>query len=114
MGVSLFAVIRRPSIALVSGPYRVDQWRRTMAIEERAETEIGVTLFKAKCLALIDDVFKGKTSRVVLMKHNKPVAAIVPIGDRTVELWGSMQGTVKIASDTDLTAPMGEIWDADD
>ncbi len=50
-----------------------------MTIEEGTETAIGVTSFKAKCLAVIDDIFKGKTSRVVLMKHNRPVAAIVPI-----------------------------------
>ena len=85
-----------------------------MTIEEGTETAIGVTSFKAKCLAVIDDIFKGKTSRVVLMKHNRPVAAIVPIQDQTVELWGSMRGTVKIMSGTDLTAPTGEVWDADD
>ena len=85
-----------------------------MTIEEGTETAIGVTSFKAKCLAVIDDIYKGKTSRVVLMKHNRPVAAIVPIQDQTVELWGSMRGTVKIMSGTDLTAPTGEVWDADD
>lgn len=85
-----------------------------MTIEEGTETEIGVTSFKARCLAVIDDVLRGKTSRVVLMKHNRPVAAILPIQGQTVELWGSLQGTVKILSGTDLTAPTGEVWDADD
>ncbi len=85
-----------------------------MTIGEDQATSIGVTSFKARCLAVIDDVFKGKTSRVVLMKHNRPVAAIVPIAGRSIELWGSLQGTVKIVSGTDLTAPAGEAWDADD
>jgi len=34
------------------------------------ERSIGVTAFKARCLALIDDVARGKRRRVVLMKHN--------------------------------------------
>ena len=84
-----------------------------MTSDESMETEIGVTLFKARCLALIDDVSKGKTSRVVLMKHNRPVAPIVPIQDQPVELWGSLQGTVKISPGVDLTAPTAEGWDAD-
>ena len=85
-----------------------------MASQEGTETTIGVTSFKARCLAVIDDVAKGKTSRVVLMKHKRPVAAIVPIEGQPVELWGSLQGTVQIASGTDLTAPTGEAWGAND
>jgi prevent-host-death family protein len=41
------------------------------------EVSIGVTAFKARCLAVIDEVAKGKTRRVVLTKHNRPIAAIV-------------------------------------
>jgi len=51
--------------------------------------------------------------RVVLMKHNRPVAAIVPIHDMTVDLWGAMRDTVKAAPDSDLTRPTGETWDAE-
>jgi antitoxin (DNA-binding transcriptional repressor) of toxin-antitoxin stability system len=43
------------------------------------EVSIEVTAFKARCLALIDDVARGKTRGVVLMKHNRPVAAIAPM-----------------------------------
>ena len=74
---------------------------------------IGVTAFKARCLALIDDVARGKARRVVLLKRNRAVAAIVPIGQDPVELWGALRGTVKIASDCDLTRSTGEIWEAD-
>jgi antitoxin (DNA-binding transcriptional repressor) of toxin-antitoxin stability system len=77
------------------------------------EKSIGVTAFKARCLALIDDVAKGKTRRVLLMKHNRPVAAIVPIEQDLPELWGAMRGTVTIAPGTDLTAPTGEVWGAE-
>jgi antitoxin (DNA-binding transcriptional repressor) of toxin-antitoxin stability system len=77
------------------------------------EKAIGVTAFKAQCLALIDEVAKRKTRRVVLMKHNRPVAAIVPIEQDLPDLWGAMRGTVTIAPGADLTAPTGEVWEAE-
>ena len=43
------------------------------------KSAIGVTAFKAQCLGLIDDVAQGKTDRIVLLKHNRPVASIVPL-----------------------------------
>jgi prevent-host-death family protein len=77
------------------------------------EVSIGVTAFKARCLALIDDVAQGKTRRVVLTKHNRPVAAIVPMEGSAAKLWGALRGTVKIAPGTDLTQGTGGIWEAD-
>ena len=85
-----------------------------MTREKEREAEIDVTSFEARRLAAIDDILKVKTSQVVLMKYNQPVAAIVPIQGQEVELWGSLQGTVKIVPGTDLTAPTGEVWDVDD
>ena len=82
---------------------------------KKNENTIGVTAFKSQCLALIDEVAQGKTDRIVLLKHNKPVAAIVPIGkkeDDPFELWGAMRGTVTIAPGVDLTDPIDEVWDA--
>ena len=79
------------------------------------KNSIGVTAFKAQCLGLIDDVAQGKTDRIILLKHNKPVAAIVPIGkdeDDPFELWGAMRDTITIAPGVDLTAPMDEEWEA--
>jgi len=77
------------------------------------ETSIGVTAFKARCLSLIDDVSQGKTRRVLLTKHNRPVAAIVPVAHEAVELWGAMRGSVTVAPGTDLTQGTGEAWDAE-
>jgi len=74
---------------------------------------IGVTAFKAQCLALIDEVATGKTDRVVLMKHNKPIAAVVALHSETHDLWGAMKGTVVVPPDLDLTQPSGETWKAD-
>jgi antitoxin (DNA-binding transcriptional repressor) of toxin-antitoxin stability system len=81
----------------------------------KAEAAIGVTAFKSQCLGLIDDVAKGKTGRIVLLKHNRPIAAIVPLpkADDSFDLWGAMRGTVTVAPGVDLTDPTGEIWDAE-
>ncbi len=84
-----------------------------MDAEDIRQTTIGVTSFKARCLSLIDDVAKGRTSRVLLVRHNRPVAAIVPITDQPYELWGALRGTVLVEPGTDLTGSTGEIWDAD-
>jgi antitoxin (DNA-binding transcriptional repressor) of toxin-antitoxin stability system len=80
------------------------------------ENSIGVTAFKSRCLGLIDEVVEGKTDRIILLKHNKPVAAIVPINkddDDPFELWGAMRDTMTILPGVDLTAPMDEEWDAE-
>jgi len=82
-------------------------------IDNADEKSIGVTAFKSRCLALIDEVAEGKTRRVVLVKRNRPVAAIVPLGEEQPELWGSMRGTVKVAPGTDLTRGTGEVWEAE-
>jgi len=50
-----------------------------MAGDKADEVSIGVTAFKARCLALIEAVAQGKTRRVVLTKRNRAIAAIVPV-----------------------------------
>ena len=80
------------------------------------KSSIGVTAFKAQCLGLIDDVAQGKTDRIVLLKHNRPIAALVPVNDdarETLDLWGAMRGTVTVSPGVDLTESTGEIWEAE-
>jgi antitoxin (DNA-binding transcriptional repressor) of toxin-antitoxin stability system len=90
-----------------------------MAVPLLGETTIGVTAFKAQCLSLIDDVAQGKTSRVVLMKHDRPVAALVRIAPEAFDdetlggLWGAMKGMLTVAPGVDITEPTGEVWDAE-
>lgn len=87
-----------------------------MSKPQKDEAAIGVTAFKSQCLGLIDDVAQGKTGRIVLLKHNRRIAAVVPISDEAedgFDLWGAMRGTVTIAPGVDLTDPAGETWDAE-
>jgi prevent-host-death family protein len=77
------------------------------------EKSINVTAFKAQCLALIDDVARGKARRVVLTRRGRPVAALVSHQPTMTPLWGALRGSVTVLPGTDLTAPTGEGWKAD-
>ena len=87
-----------------------------MSTPAKSQSSIGVTAFKAQCLGLIDEVAQGKSERIVLLRHNRPIAAIVPVFEETgveMDLWGAMRGTVTVQPGVDLTEPTGEIWDAE-
>lgn len=80
---------------------------------EIAETVINVTAFKSQCLALIDAVAQGKADRVVLTRHGRPVAALVPFERPLRDLSGALRGSVTILPGIDLTAGTGEAWEAE-
>lgn len=70
--------------------------------------EISASQFKARCLALLDEVAEGG-GELVVTKRGRPVARVVPLGDR-VSLRGSVEFKV---SDEELIAPIDETWEAD-
>jgi antitoxin (DNA-binding transcriptional repressor) of toxin-antitoxin stability system len=78
---------------------------------------IGVTAFKAKCLALIEEVASGNVARVVLTRRGKPVAELSAIRPtkkkRYVSSYGFMKGMLKVAPGVDLTKPIPTEWNAD-
>ena len=78
-----------------------------------AEVTVGVTAFKPKSLDLIEQVASGKLSRVVLTKRGRPVAALVPFGDRPEGLWGALAAIMEPVQGMDLTEPTGELWAAE-
>jgi prevent-host-death family protein len=62
--------------------------------------------FKARCLALLDEVARTGGSLTV-SKRGRPVAQVVPAAPRKpVSLRGSVRRAV------DLVAPTGETWEA--
>ena len=65
--------------------------------------------FKARCLALMDQVHETGQS-LVITKHGKPVAKLVPIERSFADLIGSLKGRVKIKGDIMST---GVRWDAE-
>lgn len=70
--------------------------------------EITATNFKARCLALLDDV-AGTGAELIITKRGRPVARVSP-----VDPGASMTGTVTQLVDYDeLLAPIGEGWEAE-
>lgn len=66
--------------------------------------------FKAKCLALLDEVASHRLELVVT-KRGKPVAKLVPFETEKPRLIGRMAGSIQITGD--IVTPTGEIWDAE-
>jgi len=71
------------------------------------ERQIKASEFKARCLALLDEVAQSHTSLVVT-KHGKPVARLVPLDEASPTL-GSV--TLLTEDDADYFST-GERWDA--
>ena len=73
--------------------------------------KIGAGVFKAKCLSLLDDVEKRHV-QLIITKHGKPMAKLIPIEDKQFSLYGCMENSVVIKSD--IVAPIDEAWEADE
>jgi prevent-host-death family protein len=65
--------------------------------------------FKAKCLKLLDKVAEDRQPLVVT-KHGKPVAKVIPMPLKPGNIVGSMKGSVTILGD--IISPLDVEWDA--
>ena len=65
--------------------------------------------FKAKCLAVLDDVERTRRP-VVITKRGKPVAELVPHIDRKREARGILKGRLEILGD--IVSPIDVEWEA--
>ena len=65
--------------------------------------------FKAKCLALMDEV-KAKRASVVITKHGVPVAKLVPVSTEADEIFGFFEGKGSICGDVVAPALSPEEW----
>ena len=84
---------------------------RTRAWRVReAGAPVPATEFKAHCLELMDHV-RETGQEVVVTKHGKPVAKLVPVPAPAGELFGCMRGTVLWYGD--IVSPTGDWWDAE-
>lgn len=63
--------------------------------------------FKERCLSLLDQV---GPDGIIITKHGKPVAKLVPIHTDTAKLIGSFKGKIKIKGKILST---GAKWDAE-
>ena len=65
--------------------------------------------FKAKCLALMDEVARTGES-LVITKNGKPVAMLAPYGRKRASLAGLHRDSVRILGD--IVSPIDEPWEA--
>lgn len=63
--------------------------------------------FKEQCLALLDRV---GPEGIVITKHGRPVAKLIPLGAESASLIGSLKGKIRIKGDILST---GVEWDAE-
>jgi prevent-host-death family protein len=66
-------------------------------------------VFKANCLAVMDEV-QSKRVTVVITKHGKPVAKLVPINTDKDEIFGFLAGRGKVMGDVVSPALTPEEW----
>ena len=66
--------------------------------------------FKAKCLALMDDV-KATGEAIVITKRGEPVAKLVPIDRQPKDIFGFMRGKLKVVGDIESPVLPIENWE---
>jgi len=67
---------------------------------------IAAARFKEQCLALLDRL---EPEGLVITKHGRPVARLIPIAREGADLIGSMKGRIEVRGEIQST---GESWDA--
>ena len=65
--------------------------------------------FKANCLAVMDDV-QAKHETIVITKHGKPVAKLVPVETQGDDIFGFLRGKVTITVDVVSPALSRREW----
>ncbi len=68
--------------------------------------QINASKFREQCLSLLDNL---QPEGVIVTKHGKPVAKLIPIGSDCASLIGSLKGKIEIKGDIFST---GERWNA--
>jgi len=70
--------------------------------------KIAAAKFKEQCLSLLDHL---DSEGLIVTKHGKPVARVMPIERASADLIGALQGRIKIKGDITST---GLTWEAGD
>ncbi len=69
--------------------------------------EISASKFKEQCLSILDHL---EPQGLIVTKHGKPIARLLPIDSSPASLIGSMKGKVKVSGDVFST---GLDWNAE-
>jgi hypothetical protein len=72
--------------------------------------ELTVSHFKAKCLAIVEDI-ANKKERVVITRYGQPAAELIPFeGSPELPFFGRSTDSTRILGDLNNT---GEVWNAE-
>jgi prevent-host-death family protein len=67
--------------------------------------------FKARCLALMDEV-QSKRQPLVITKRGKPVAKLVPADNGKDDFIGSLKGVFRVVGDIESPVVPPEDWES--
>jgi len=96
-------------------PRKISHARESAAVYEVESSahgitrEIGAGEFKARCLAIMDEL-NERGGEYVITKRGVPVARLLPVRVERRALLGSMKGTVKTLGN--VVGPLDEPWEA--
>ena len=62
------------------------------------ESTVSASEFRAKCLRMLDEVAEHGRA-LVITKHGRPVAKVVPVRERRAPMMGRWKGIVQIKGD---------------
>jgi antitoxin (DNA-binding transcriptional repressor) of toxin-antitoxin stability system len=68
---------------------------------------VAAAKFKEQCLSILDHL---EPEGIVVTKHGKPVAKVVPLLRASADLIGSLKGRIRVKGDIKTT---GLAWNAD-
>ncbi|HUF11728.1 MAG TPA: type II toxin-antitoxin system Phd/YefM family antitoxin [Longimicrobiales bacterium] len=68
---------------------------------------MGAGEFKTHCLKLMDEV-AARHTEIVITKHGKPVAKLVPVDDEVPDSFGALRGATRVLGD--IVSPDHEAW----
>ena len=74
------------------------------------ERKINAAAFKARCLALIDEVAESGEP-ITITKRGKAKVQVVAVREKPKTLWGATKGTFKILGD--IVGPIDDDYDED-
>jgi prevent-host-death family protein len=70
--------------------------------------KVAAAKFKEQCLSILDHL---SPEGIVVTKHGKPVARVLPIETASADLIGALRGKLRVKGDVTST---GIAWDASD
>lgn len=84
----------------------MSNWTDFIDQSQNRGVKVGAAKFKEQCLAILDSL---GPEGVVITKHGKPIAKLIPIERESSSLIGSLAGKIRVCGDSQST---GIEWDA--